>query len=290
MRNKTIHLTCANLSDFCTFRIGGFAKDLYIVYDEQSLYDVCLDCYTHNIKSKVIGMGANLLFDDLGYNGAIIVNKSNEVEFDESSVVASAGANLTKLIQRCFVRGLGGFERLAGIPSTLGGALVNNAGAFLCEISNCVESVDCIDIEANFKPISLTKKECEFAYRDSVFKRKKFIITRAKLNLKQKDKEVIKNEIETSLLQKKLSQPLYFPSAGSVFKRSDYAPSKLIDELGLKGLSVGGAQVSTKHAGFIINTNNATSADVKTLVKKIEHLVTSRLGVTLEREIEYVEF
>lgn len=290
MINKTLHLTDANLKDFCTFRIGGKAHDIYIVYNELDLYKVCYDCYSHNIKYKVIGLGANLLFDDLGYNGTIIVNKTSETKFEKDKVSVSSGANLTKLIQKCFVRGLGGFECLSGIPATVGGAIVNNVGAFECEISEIVESVDCIDIKANFKPITLTQDECKFGYRDSIFKKNDYIITGAKLKVFEQDKAKIKDEMNRAIEKKNSTQPLYFPSAGSVFKRGEIIPSKVIDEFGLKGLHVGDAQISTKHAGFIVNTGNATSSNVKMLVHKIEHLVQSRLGIHLEREIEFVDF
>ena len=278
----------ANLKNYCTFKIGGNAKYLIIVNSYNSLIKVCKQLKLHNIKCKIIGMGANLLFDDLGFNGAIIVNKTNNLEFSGTTVVADGGVNLTHLIIQASELGLSGLENLSGIPSTLAGGIVNNVGAFGTEIADCVESVECYD--ENFKKKILTKKDCEFEYRNSVFKRKNLIITKAILKLKQNEKSLIKKRINDAILKKSTTQPLNYPSAGSVFKRCEIIPAKVIDELGLKGTNIGGAEISTKHAGFIVNNSSATSKDVKDLINLIKEKVKTVHNVDLKEEIEFVEY
>lgn len=275
-----------NLKNYCTFKVGGNAKYLITVNSCNSLIEVCKQLKLHNIKYKIIGMGANLLFDDLGYNGAIIVNKTKNIEFKNNLVYSDGGVNLTSLIINASELGLSGLENLAGIPSTLAGGIVNNVGAFGTEIADCIESVECYD--ENFKKKILTKKDCEFEYRNSIFKRKNLIITKAVLKLKQDEKSLIKKRINDAVYKKSITQPLNYPSAGSVFKRSNLIPAKVIDELGLKGTKIGDAEISTKHAGFIINTNSATSKDVKDLIKLIKEKVKTVHNVDLKEEIEFV--
>ena len=276
-----------SLKNYCTFKIGGNANFLFIVHSKKELINVCKICKTHNIKYKVIGLGANLLFDDLGYKGAIIVNKTNDIEFKNSLVIADGGVNLTALIMQAYQRGLSGFESLAGIPSTLAGGIVNNVGAFGTEIADCVETVECYN--ENFKKITLTKSDCNFSYRNSIFKQKNLIITKAVLKLKQDEKSLIKKRINEAITKKSSTQPLNYPSAGSVFKRCEIIPAKVIDELGLKGAKIGGAEISTKHAGFIVNNNSATSQDVKELINIIKEKVKSTHNIDLETEIEFVK-
>ena len=312
MRDIYAYYKNATLTKFNTFRLNPKADELYILYSPQSLYSVCKMCNTQNIKFKVIGLGANLIFSDSGFNGAIIINRSNNLNFDIDSVVAESGVRLSNLIQKCYLRSLGGFERLTGIPATVGGAITNNVGAFNTSFSNHIEWVK--GFLASNPDISFTfsNKECKFGYRDSIFKSGNYIITHAKINLNSLYPDLIKKNIIEAINKKKSTQPLDFPSAGSVFKRiyiendnpqksniltekndeniisKIIYPAKIIDELGLKGLTIGGAQVSTKHAGFIINTGNATAKDVEMLIKIIKEKVFSETGIKLEEEIEFV--
>lgn len=305
----------ASLKDYNTFRLNSKTDKLYIVYSVSTLYSVCYKCFTQNIKYKVIGMGANLVFSDEKFNGAIIVNRTSELSFDADSVIAESGVNLTNSIQKCFMRSLGGFERLAGIPATVGGAITNNVGAFNTTFSEHVEWVQGFMKNDPTKKFKLTHDECKFGYRDSIFKSGEFIITHAKINLHTLSPKLIKANINKAINKKRDSQPLELPSAGSVFKRIDlkneieketcdelanknlsnlsdkqlFIPAKVIDELGLKGLTVGGAQISTKHAGFIVNTGNATSSDIKKLISIIKEKVKSATGVDLIEEIEFVD-
>ena len=154
----------ANLKDYCTFKIGGNAKHLVVAKNTKTLIKVCYACKLHNIKYKVIGMGANLLFDDSGYDGVIIVNKTNEIFFRKNLVYACSGVNATNLISKCIVRGLSGLENLAGIPATVGGAVVNSLGAFNTNFCDYVDYCICLDL-SNFKVVKLFNKDCNFGYR-----------------------------------------------------------------------------------------------------------------------------
>ena len=278
-----------NLKNFCTFHIGGKAKFLFIVYSNSALIRVCNICKTHNIKYKIIGLGANLLFDDLGFNGAIIINKSKEILIENNYVWADAGVNLTSLILVLKQKHFGNFEKLCSIPSTIGGGVVNNVGAFGVELGEFVEMVEVRHKSDLNTPVFLTNLDCKFSYRNSIFKYVDYIITRVKLTIQQKDEREIEQNIAESLHKKSTTQPLECFSAGSVFKRGSIIPAKVIDELGLKGLSRGGAQISNKHAGFIINTGKARSQDVKDLIDLIKRIVLSNFGEKLETEIEFVE-
>ncbi len=278
----------ASLDRFSTFRIGGKAKHLFIVRDNINLLMVCYLSRLHNLKYKVIGLGANLLFDDDGYNGVIVVNKSDNIMSRDNHVFASRGASMGKLINRCKLRNLSGLENLSGIPSTVGGAVVNNLGAFDCSIADCIEQVECYKKSNLSKRIILKKDDCRFQYRDSIFKHKDYIITRVKFKLNYDNADEINNRITDIINKKSSSQPLNQHSAGSVFKRGKIIPAKVIDELRLKGEHIGGAMVSTKHAGFIVNTGNATSKDVLNLISKIKSQVKISYDEDLEEEIEFV--
>lgn len=279
-----------DLKNFCTFHIGGKAKFLFVATDTNSLINVCSYAKAHNIKYKIIGLGANLLFDDKGFDGLIIVNKTNEILFRKNNVFVSSGFNVTNLIMKCCLRSLCGFERLAGIPSTIGGAVVNSLGAFDCNFSDYVEWVECYHKNDLTKKLKLSHEECKFGYRTSLFKQGEYIITKVKLKLFEDDKTLIQKRIKEAVEKKKSTQPLDQYSAGSVFKRGNIIPAKVIDELGLKGTKIGGAEISTKHAGFIINSHSATSEDVKKLISLIQERVKSTTNENLEREIEFVEY
>ena len=210
------------------------------------------------------------------------------VEFNKTNVFADGGVNLTSLIMQAYQHGLSGLESLTGIPSTLAGGVVNNAGAFGTELADCVEFVECFD--ENFNKKTLSKSECKFDYRNSVFKRKNLIITKVFLNLKKCEKSLIKKRIDEAIKKKSSTQPLNYPSAGSVFKRCEIIPAKVIDDLGLKGTKIGGAEISAKHAGFIVNLSSATSKYVKDLIYLIKEKVKSATNVDLKEEIEFVEY
>lgn len=289
---KTKNLTYlenVSLKDYCTFKIGGNAKYLFVAKSVFALKKACEFCNNNNIKFKVIGLGANLLFDDNGFDGCIIINRANKLVYSKNSAIVDSGLTVGSLIKKCLERNLGGYENLAGIPSTIGGAIVNNLGAFDCEFSDLIEYVEAFEKFNPHKKIILTKEECSFSYRDSIFKHKNLVISRAKFNFKQKKKDEISSLIRSAIEKKQKCQPLNFPSAGSVFKRCEIIPSKTIDELGLKGTQIGGAQISPKHAGFIINVNSASSEDVKNLINLCKKKVKNTINVDLQTEIEIVD-
>lgn len=278
-----------SLKDFCTFKIGGKAKLIYICNTTSALISVIKQCKKKNIKFKVIGLGANILFSDNGYDGAIIVNRTNKIDFRKNCVYADSGVNVTNLIKKCYLRSLCGLENLSGIPASIGGATVNNLGAFGTSFDEFVDYVKVVDINNPDKILKLDKKDCDFNYRHSLFQNSDLIVLRVKLVLNKDNQTLIQKRIASAIEKKVSTQPLNFPSAGSVFKRTSIIPAKIIDELGLKGLTVGKAEISKKHAGFIVNLGGATCEDVKGLVSIIKYRVHASTGKTLEPEIEIVE-
>ena len=287
-----------SLKDFCTFKIGGSAKLLFVVYSIRQLKLSICYCLDNKLKFKVIGCGANLLFDDNGFDGAIIVNRCSRCFLISNRILVESGLSIAELINISANKGLSGIEFFAGIPSTIGGATVNNLGAWNHEISSCINSVYGFFAKSSnknkaFKTIKLTQSQCEFGYRFSKFKGEDFsdfIITKIKLTLEKSTKSTILNNIKTALNKKCSTQPTDKPSAGSIFKRTDVIPAKLIDDAGLKGTKIGDAEISTKHAGFIINLGKATSKDVKDLITHIQNEIYAKYSATLTREIEYVDF
>ncbi len=285
-----IYIKDANLKDYCTFKIGGQAKHLYITYTNTALLEVCNYCNVHNIKYKIIGDGSNLLFDDKGYNGAIIVNRTKKLRFVDNFVYADGGTNIGEIIQKSTQRNLSGFEYFAGIPSSVAGGIVNSLGAFDKQISDLVEYVICYKKNNLKKRIILKKVDCHFEYRNSLFKHEDYVITRVKFKLTRDDKTKIFERMKSCLNKKISTQPVDNHSAGSVFKRSTLIPAKIIDELGLKGKNIGDAQISVKHAGFIINNANARSKDVQQLIDYINDCVYRQFKQKFDLEIEYIPY
>ncbi|MBR2970094.1 MAG: UDP-N-acetylmuramate dehydrogenase [Clostridia bacterium] len=270
-------------------RVGGIVKILIISYSLSSLLQVCKTCNKHNIMYKIIGLGANVIFSDSVYNGVVIINRSNSILVENNSIIADSGTSVGSIISLAKSHNLSGLEDLSGIPSTLGGAMINNLGAHTTEIGDLVEYVECYD--TSMKKLVFLQDQCGFGYRTSIFQSKEYIITRVKLNLYRQDNAIIDRNICNALIRKHSTQPLDQPSAGSIFKRIDSViPAKIIDELGLKGTSIGGAMISTKHAGFIVNFNNATAADIRRLIDQTIDYVYKMKNIRLTLEIEFVEF
>ena len=280
-----------SLKNYCTFHLGGKAKYIFEVYTTLQLLSACKFCEASKIKYKVIGFGSNLLFDDKGYNGAIIVNRTDRIRFYKNSCFVDSGVAINTLIKRSLTKKLSGLENLVLIPSTIGGGIVNNVGAFDKELAEHVEYVECYKVGELDKKVILWAKDCSFKYRDSLFRSQQYLITKVKINLIPDSKTAILERLNRYVYQKSSSQPINQHSAGSVFKRTSIIPaSKLIDDLGLKGLTVGGASVSKKHAGFIITDLHAKSKDVQTLIGIIKDKVLKSNGTILEEEIEYVKY
>lgn len=276
------------LRNHCSFKIGGNSKFFISAHDIDSLLDVLYTCKQHSIKHKIIGNGSNLLFDDLGFNGAIIKYNDTFKQIKHNKLYVSSGVNLSELISYTQQYNLGGFEFSIGVPAQLGGAVVNNLGAYNNEISTYIEY---ITILRKNQIIYLTKDDCNFCYHSSIFQNNKDIVLSAIFNLPFQDKGTTRCKALDFFNKRKNSQPLEFSNAGSIFKREEnIVPAKLIDKAGLKGLTIGDAQVSIKHSGFIINLGNATSNQVLKLIEIIKNNIFEKYNIILHSEIEYIAY
>lgn len=278
-----------SLSKYTTFKIGGPAKILIeAVSDEEILKIVKLfDEMKENYL--IIGNGSNLLISDKVFERPVLVLDKNFAKIeriDEVTLYAESGASLKSLANKALDLGLGGLEAISGIPGTVGGAVYMNAGAYGSEIKDVVTKIRCIEDE---KIVELDASEANFAHRRSIFQEKGYVILGAYFKLEKKAREEIEAEQKNYTQRRVDKQPLEYPSAGSVFKRPEgYYASKLIEDAGLKGLSVGGAMVSKKHSGFIINTGGASFDDVVTLIEKVKAIVKEKFAVDLEEEIRII--
>lgn len=276
------------LKGLCSIKVGGTAKMIYIPNNSESLVTVLKTLESNKLKYKVIGRGSNIILPNK--NLSTILIKINGVldfiEITKSGIVnVGAGFSFQKLARICSKKGMSGLEFAGGIPGTVGGAIYMNAGAHLLEVKDLIEEVTIIDESKNIKV--LTKKECKFSYRHSIFHEKNYIILSAKLKLKHKDEAKVFKKMLGNLEYRKELQPLDKPTFGSVFKNPDkYHAGKLIEDCGLKGYKIGGAQVSQKHANFIENIGDATAKDVINLIEYIKETVKSNNKVELITEVE----
>lgn len=278
-----------SLSKYTTFKIGGPARVLIEAKSDEEvlklvrLFDEMKEDYL------IIGNGSNLLITDTGIERPVIVldkNFAHIERIDEVTLYAEAGASLKSLANKALELGLGGLEAISGIPGTVGGAVYMNAGAYGSEIKDVVTKIRFIKDDSIAE---IDASEANFAHRRSIFQEKGYIILGAYFKLEKKDKKDIEEEQRDYTQRRKDKQPLEYPSAGSVFKRPEgYYASKLIEDAGLKGLSVGGAMVSKKHSGFIINTGSASFDDVVTLIEKVKAIVQEKFAVSLEEEIRII--
>ena len=276
------------LKNKVTFKCGGNAAYYASPTSRDSLILLINYCKTHNLPFVIFGNGSNVLVSDKGYDGIVIDIKrsSNNISIGDSYMYAGAGNLLSKLAHRAYVHELTGLEFASGIPGTLGGAIVMNAGAYGFEMKDIIETVDILD-DGVVK--YLTPSELDMSYRHTNILSKGYIVLGAKLKLSIGIDTEIKAAMDDYSMRRTSTQPLEYPSAGSAFKRpeDDFA-ARLIDEANLKGLRVGGASVSYKHSGFIINDNNATSSDVYELINKIKESVKDKFGKDLEPEIKFI--
>ena len=272
-----------------TFRVGGPA-DFYAmpenVTEVKKLITYCRDT---NLPYYIVGNGSNLLVGDKGFRGLIIqISKSmSDIKVEGTEVRAYAGALLSKVANVVLNEELKGFEFAAGIPGTVGGAVRMNAGAYGGEIKDIIKSATVIDNEGNI--ITLTKDELELSYRSSIISKNEYIVLEAVFVLEKGKREDIKSVMDDLKERRVSKQPLEFPSAGSTFKRPEgYFAGKLIDDAGLRGFSIGGAQVSEKHCGFVINKGDATAKDIVDLMNEVSRRVKENSGVTLEPEVRRI--
>lgn len=279
------------MSKHTSFKIGGNA-DIYIkVKSVEEIVKIKEYAKKNGIPVTVIGNGSNILVRDNGIRGITIQVDIQDIKIEEIEndvfVYAASGVKLAALAINMQKEGITGFEFAGGIPGTIGGAVRMNAGAYGGEFSNVVEEVTYLDEENNI--VTVPKEKVEFSYRHSIFVNSKKIVLGARLKLKKGNVEEIKQYMNELAQKRKEKQPLDMPSAGSTFKRgADFFTAALIDEAGLKGYTVGGAQVSTKHAGFVVNTGNATANDVLELVKNVKKQIYDKFGKKIELEIEVI--
>lgn len=272
-----------------TFKIGGKADFLVLPNSINKLISIIKLCIEKKIPYYIMGNGSNLLVSDKGFRGIIIqiYKNLNDIKIIEDKVYAQAGVLLSKLSKEIYEASLEGFEFASGIPGTLGGAIFMNAGAYGGEMKDIIEEATVISHQGDL--ITLSKEALELDYRSSILQKEDYIAISVILKLKKGNQDTIKKTMEELNLKRKTKQPLEMPSAGSTFKRpKGYYAGKLIMDSGLRGFSIGDAQVSEKHCGFIVNKGNATCEDVKNLIKHIQKIVKEKFNVELETEVKFL--
>ncbi len=275
------------MKNHTTFRIGGPAKVFVTPRTSEEVRAIVTVCRKGKIPYYIVGNGSNLLVSDQGYEGVIIqiYREMNEIRVEGDTVTAQAGALLSAIANRALEEGLAGFEFASGIPGTLGGACIMNAGAYGGEMKDVIREVTLLTPEGEVRAVPAN--QMEFGYRTSIAARTGAIVLGAGIQLQRGDKDEIRARME-ELREKRVSkQPLEYPSAGSTFKRPEgYFAGKLIQDAGLRGFAVGGAQVSEKHCGFVVNKGGATAADVAELMCRVSDKVEEQFGVRLEPEVK----
>ena len=271
-----------------SFRVGGPAACFVTPTEDIELAAVIKVCRQEEIPFFILGNGSNLLVGDKGFDGVVISMDSFlscDVNQETGVMKAGAGISLAKLAQEAYKASLTGFEFAAGIPGTLGGAVVMNAGAYGSEMKEVLRGIKVVTGEGEIKEISAC--ELSLGYRTSIITSRQYVVLEATIRLKEGDPVSIKNRMDELTRRRKEKQPLEYPSAGSTFKRPEgYFAGKLIEDAGLRGFSVGGAQVSEKHCGFVINKDQATAADILALCEEIKNRVYQNSGVKLEMEVK----
>lgn len=275
------------MSQHTTFKIGGPA-DYFLMPDKgEDVGRVIKICKEKEIPYFILGNGSNLLVGDGGYRGAVIqiYRNMSSVTVEGNEIRAQAGALLSAVAAAAKNASLTGFEFAGGIPGTIGGAVVMNAGAYGGEMKDVLTEVTVMNAEGDI--FTLPTEELELGYRTSIIKTVGYIVLEAKIRLKEGDPEVIRETMKDLTIRRTTKQPLEYPSAGSTFKRPEgYFAGKLVQDAGLRGFRVGDAMVSEKHCGFVINAGEATAAQVDELMKQVSAKVREQFGVTLEPEVK----
>lgn len=279
------------MSRHTTFKIGGPARWFLLPQDHDQAGAILRLCHSRGVIPFLLGNGSNLLVSDEGFDGAVLSTAAMDCFVSaqgETTLYADSGVSLPRLAAFAADQGLSGLEFAAGIPGSVGGGVRMNAGAYGGELCQVLARVDYLDETGTLH--TLTPAECQFSYRRSIFCQKPWLITGALFTLTPGDSTEIRGRMAELNRRRREKQPLEFPSAGSTFKRpQDYFAAALIEECGLKGLRVGDAQVSEKHAGFVVNRGSATCAQVRELIQTVRDKVLARSGVLLEPEIEILE-
>lgn len=278
------------LSKFTTFKIGGPAECMITAKSKSDIKTVIDFAKTYQVPLHILGNGSNLLVDDEGVSGIVLYigRAMAQIEVSGNEIIAEAGARMAQVAKAALDNSLTGLEFAFGIPGTIGGGVIMNAGAYGGELCQVVTKVEAYDKDGNF--YTFANEDLQFGYRRSLLKEKGYIVTKVYMTLHKGDQEAIKalmSDLSTRRIEK---QPLEYPSAGSTFKRPEgYFVGKMIEDTNLKGVSVGGAKVSEKHGGFIINEKEATSKDVKALIKYIQETILAKYSVVLEPEYVFWE-
>ena len=279
------------MSDYTTYKVGGPAIAIVYPNNINDLIKLLTYLKTNSIKYKILGNGSNLIFSDNRYDGILIkLSEFDKLDINDTVVTVGAGYNLIKLSLKTAKLGLSGLEFAAGIPGTVGGAVFMNAGAYKSDMGYIVQDVTVLTPE--LKVIKLENKEMNFHYRTSfLHEHPDYICLEVVLRLDKGNKSVIEEVIKDRRKRRMESQPLNYPSAGSVFRNPEgMFAGKMIEDLGLKGFSIGGAKVSEKHANFIINYDHATSSDIKSLIEYVKAKVEQEYKVELKVEQEFVNW
>lgn len=282
-------LTEEPMSRHTTFRIGGEAACFIRISSEEQLRKLIPYFENVGVEYFVLGKGSNLLVGDKGYPGVIlqISDACQQIEAEENRLQVQAGAALSKVALFAMERGLEGLEFAAGIPGTVGGGVVMNAGAYGGEMKQVVESVRVLSSEGEI--LTLDNDTMEFGYRTSIIRNRNFTVLSVTFRLREGNREEIRARIEDFQKRRMEKQPLNYPSAGSTFKRPEgYFAGKLIMDAGLRGFQIGDARVSDKHCGFVVNVGKATARDVTDVIEEVQEKVRERFGVSLEREVIYL--
>ncbi|WP_294399073.1 UDP-N-acetylmuramate dehydrogenase [uncultured Clostridium sp.] len=276
------------LSEYVNFKVGGPADILLIPNSKEQVIKSIKICKENNIPFYLIGNGSNILVRDGGFRGVVLSLKNvKNIYVDGEKIEAECGVMLKEVSDKAIENSLTGFEFACGIPGTIGGAVFMNAGAYDGEISKVIESAEVIDENCNI--IRLSREELDFGYRSSLVMKKGYTVLSAVFKLEKGQVKTIKELIEDLTNKRESKQPLEYPSAGSTFKRpAGYFAGKLIQDAGLKGYSIGGAAVSEKHSGFVINKGNATAKDITDLIKHIQDEVKKQFGVDLHPEVRII--
>ena len=289
---KTIrYIENCPMASLTTFKIGGPCAVAVFPENASELIYAAECAHGTGAKVKVIGRGSNLLCADAGFDGIVIVcDNADKIRVEDDIIECECGASLTAVANEACEAGLCGAEFMYGIPGSIGGGVFMNAGAYGGQISDAVIRVECMNINTKQRFV-LMREELDFSYRHSIFtEHPEYIVLSVMLRLRHGDRDGIHAKMRDYITRRREKQPLEYPSAGSTFKRCEgYYTSQLIDEAGLKGLSVGGAAVSEKHAGFVINRGGATASDVLMLVDKIKKEIYSKYNVQIECEVEYID-
>lgn len=284
---KDCVLTEESMRKHTTFRLGGPADYFLCPTTAVQVAELIHICREENIPYFVLGNGSNLLVSDQGYRGAVIqiYKNMNEIRIEGTQIYVQAGALLSATAKKALEAKLTGMEFASGIPGTVGGAAVMNAGAYGGEMKDILKSVTVLTDEGEI--LVLDASELHFGYRTSIIKEKRYIVLEAVIQLCPGERESILNRMEELKVQRVTKQPLEYPSAGSTFKRPEgYFAGKLIQDAGLRGYRVGGAQVSEKHCGFVINTGDASASDVWQLICDVQEKVYEQFQVRLEPEVK----